>query len=453
MATRPHRWRLIIATVIGNGLEWYDFSVFGIFAVTISTLFFPAGPGPAAILSTLALFGVAYVFRPLGGLVFGHYADVIGRRRVLLIVIATMTLGLAILAFAPTYAMIGIGAPMVLLIARIVQGFSVGGEFATGTTFLIEHAPPGQHGLYGGFQFVSQGLSVMLGGFVGLLVIHGLGPHAVAAWGWRIPFLLGLAIGPLGYYLRLTLEETPEFAASTPERSPLASALTQHSGRIFTCFCMTLGGTASFYVLYIVMPTYAIRTLGLGLGASFVAPLIGGIASVIGAVVGGICVDRFGRKLPLVICVTTLVVLVLPAFAWLSAAPSVTRMAAVELVLSLFLGAYGGSGAAVMADLFPVGVRASGLTISYNVGVMAFGGFAPLVVTWLTEVTKSPLAPAYYDLAGLVCALGAILVLPQAWGETPEPADPPEPGGNRGRHCQLRSSARLFHRVAFLVTP
>lgn len=411
--------KLVAATVIGNGLEWYGFTVYGIFAVTISTLFFPQGPGPAAILATFAIFGVAYIFRPLGGLVFGHYADILGRRRILLIVIGTMTLGIAILAFAPTYAMVGLAAPIILLVARIIQGFSVGGEFSTGTTFLVEHAPPGQRGLYGAFQFLSQSIAGFLGGLVGLLVIHGLGPANLAAFGWRIPFLLGLVIGPLGFYLRTTLQETPEFESNRATRSsaPIADAFARFKGRMLSCFFLTLGGTASFYVLYIVMPTYAVRTLGLGVGASFVAPLVGGVSQIISSPLGGVLADRLGAKRVMFWSVLVLGILVIPAFAWLSSDPSVTRLAVVEFVLAFVLGIYGGSAATAMADLFPVGVRATGLTVGYNVGIIAFGGFAPLVVQWLIEVTKSPLAPAYYDLAGLVCAIIAVILLPEPWSE------------------------------------
>jgi MFS family permease len=321
--------------------------------------------------------------------------------------------------------MVGLLAPIILLVARIIQGFSVGGEFSIGTTFLVEHAPPGQRGLYGAYQFLSQSIAGFLGGVVGLVVIHGLGPERLTEWGWRIPFLLGLVIGPLGFLLRMTLTETPEFEATkaADRTSPIAHAFAHFKARMLSCFFLTLGGTASFYVLYIVMPTYAVRTLHLGISASFVAPLVGGISQIISAPLGGILADRFGPKRPMLWSVLILGVMVIPAFAWLSSDPSVTRLAIVEFVLAFTLGIYGGSAATAMADLFPVGVRATGLTVGYNVGIIAFGGFAPLVVQWLIEVTKSPLAPAYYDLAGLVCALIAILMLPQPWREPQLHAD------------------------------
>jgi len=408
----------IVATVIGNALEWYDFTIYGTLAVTISHLFFPPGSDLVALLSTLAIFGVAYVLRPVGGLVFGHFADIWGRRTVLYAVIGSMTLGLALLSFTPTYATIGIAAPVVLLIARMIQGFSVGGEYSTATTFLVEHAPPGRRFLYGAWQFAGQGAAIMLGGIIGSLVSRGLSPETLQSWGWRIPFIIGLIIGPVGFYMRRRLEETPEFAANQRARRaarsiPAIDAFAGYKARILAGLCLTFGGTASFYVLFLVMPTYAIRTLHLGMQASFVAPLVGGTCMMIGAPIGGMLCDRFGPRLMMIVPLGLLVVLILPAFSWLAADPSVWRMALVEFVLSSILGLYAGVVGTSVADLFPVGVRATGMTISYNVGVGVFGGFAPLIVTWLVATTGSPLAPAYYDLAGLTIAFVTSLLWPK----------------------------------------
>jgi MFS transporter, MHS family, proline/betaine transporter len=410
----------IAATVIGNALEWYDFTVYGTLAVTISGLFFPAGSGPAALLSTFAIFGVAYIVRPFGGLVFAHYADLLGRKTVLYVVIGLMTLGIAMIAFTPTYATIGIAAPIIMLVARIIQGFSVGGEFGTSTAFLVEHAPKRRRYLYGSWQFAGQGAAVMLAGIVGILVARGLRQDQIVSWGWRLPFIVGLVIGPIGLYLRTKLAETPEFlAAKSADREPLTvptvNAFGNYKLRMLTGLGIVLGGTASFYVLFIVMPTYAIRTLHLGLQASFVAPLVGGAMMMVGSPIGGALADRFGRKAILGIPIVLLLILLLPAFAWLAQAPSVGKLAVVEFGLSFLLGVFGGGFGAAVADLFPVGVRATGMTVSYNFGVTLFGGFAPLIVTWLVATTGSPLAPAFYDMAGLVLALIATIALPRAY--------------------------------------
>jgi MFS family permease len=429
MAGRPHTTgqaahgstgTQIIATVLGNALEWYDFTVYGTLAVTISSLFFPAGSGTTALLSTLAIFGIAYVIRPFGGLVFGHYADLLGRKNVLFVVIGAMTLGIAMIAFTPTYATIGIAAPVIMLVARMIQGFSVGGEFATSTTFLVEHAPVRRRYLYGSWQFAGQGAAVMLAGIVGTLVTRGLTPDQLMSWGWRLPFIVGLVIGPVGFYMRLKLAETPEFlndkaGGRKPTATPTVNAFGNYKIRMLCGLGIVLGGTASFYVLFIVMPTYAIRTLHLGLQASFIAPLVGGTTMMVTSPLGGMLADRFGRKAILGLPIVLLLILIMPAFAWLAQEPSVARMAVVEFALSLLLGVFSGGFGTAVADLFPVGVRATGMTVSYNFGVSLFGGFAPLIVTWLVTTTGSPLAPAYYDMAGLIVALLAVFAMPDAY--------------------------------------
>ncbi len=265
----------------------------------------------------------------------------------------------------------------------------------------------------------------MLGGIIGSLVSRGLSPEALQAWGWRVPFIIGLIIGPIGFYMRTRLAETPEFLAEkTPGRLaraeksvPVVGAFATCKARMLSGLCLVLGGTACFYVLFIVMPTYAIQTLHLGVRASFVAPLVGGACMMIGAPIGGVLTDRYGPRLLMIVPLGLLLVFILPAFSWLATDPSVWRMVVVEFVLSSFLGLFSGAFGTAIADLFPVGVRATGMTISYNVGVSLFGGFAPLIVTWLVATTGSPLAPAYYDLAGLVIAFIAALALPKPHAE------------------------------------
>jgi MHS family proline/betaine transporter-like MFS transporter len=231
-------------------------------------------------------------------------------------------------------------------------------------------------------------------------------------------------IGPIGLYMRTKLQETPEFLSArktghTVQSAPILGAFAHYKARMFCAFAVVLGGGGVFYVLFVVMPSYAIQTLHLGLQASFVAPFVGGMAMLIGAPLGGILADRFGRRPALLISILLLLILTLPAFDWLASAPSVERMAAIEAVLSAVFGVYAGAWGTALADLFPVGIRTTGMTISYNLGVAVFGGFAPLIVTWLIATTGSPLAPAYYDIAGLAIMVAAILALPKAYAATP----------------------------------
>jgi len=205
----------IAAAVIGNALEWYDFIVFGFFAVIIARLFFPSDSQYASLLLTTATFGVGFFMRPVGGIVLGIYADRRGRKAALLMVIALMTVSTAMIAFAPTYAAIGVGAPLIIVLARLLQGFSAGGEFASATAFLMESAPAQRRGFYGSWQMVGQGLAVLIGAILGTVLTRSLTPGALDSWGWRMPFLFGLIIGPLGLYIRRNLDETSAFLQSS----------------------------------------------------------------------------------------------------------------------------------------------------------------------------------------------------------------------------------------------
>lgn len=412
------RYRQVVATCIGNALEWYDFSVYGYLAVTISKLFFPPGDSSAALLSTLAIFGVAFAVRPLGGIVLGHYADLIGRKSILFTVIAVMTLGIAMITFTPTYATIGIAAPLIMLLARLLQGLSAGGEFSS-MSFLVEHAPPRRRGLYGGWQQSGQGAATLLAGIVGSLVARGLTPDQLLSWGWRIPFAVGLIIGPIGLYMRLRLVETPEFLRHREQvrdrpAIPIKVVFAEHGLRVLTGLGLVLGGAATVYVLFLFMPTYAIRVLHLNLQASFVAPLIAGIMLTIFCPITGYLSDLWGRKPVMAVSAGLFLLAIYPAFIWLNDAPSVGRLAAVEFVFGLLMAGYAGPLTAALADMFAVGVRVTGMSIAYNVGVALFGGFAPLIVTWLLITTGSQLAPAYYVMAGLALSFIATLLMPVA---------------------------------------
>src|SRR5215510_4890369 len=220
----------ITAAVIGNALEWYDFIVFGFFTVIIARLFFPAESQYASLLLTTATFGVGFFMRPVGGILLGIYADRRGRKASLLLIIGLMTLAIAVIGFAPTYAAIGIAAPLLIVIARLLQGFSAGGEFASSTAFLIESAPAQRRGFYGSWQMVGQGLAVLTGALLGAFITRVLTPEALDSWGWRVPFLFGLVIGPLGLYIRRRLDETAAFLATrgVDQQQALGAALAAH---------------------------------------------------------------------------------------------------------------------------------------------------------------------------------------------------------------------------------
>jgi MFS transporter, MHS family, proline/betaine transporter len=403
----------VVAAIVGNALEWYDFIVYGYLAVIISKLFFPATSDWTPILGTLAIFAVSFVVRPFGGMVIGALADHFGRRTVLLGTIAAMMLATAMIAFAPTYASVGLAAPLIILVARVIHGLSVGGEFASATALLVESAPDDRRGLYGAWQFSGQGAAILLSGLIGTLITSLLTPAEMESWGWRLPFVVGLTIGPVGMYMRTRLEESGEFLEARersrqPFYAPIGRTFAEHKGHIFVGLGLVVGGTVSIYILFVFMPTYAVRTLGLEPKSSFIAPAVAGFILTAACPAMGYLSDRIGRNPVMAGSAGVLLCTLYPTFRWLQVDPTVTKLIFAEVAFGLCVSAYLGALGASMVELFPVCVRATAMSISYNLGVAVFGGAAPLIVATLIARTGDAIAPAYYVMAGLCIALVAI---------------------------------------------
>jgi MFS family permease len=410
-APRPFQ---IAAAVIGNALEWYDFIVFGFFAVIIARLFFPAESQYASLLLTTATFGVGFFMRPVGGIVLGVYADRRGRKASLLLIIALMTLAIAMIGFAPTYAAIGIAAPLLIVLARLLQGFSAGGEFASATAFLIETAPAERRGFYGSWQMVGQGLAVLTGAVLGAFITRILTTEALDAWGWRIPFLFGLVIGPLGLYIRRRLDETPAFLATrqgTAQHQALGAAFAAHIREALATFGIIISGTISFYVILLYMPTFARTQLHLPLDQAFTAQAISLACMVVLIPMFGALSDHIGRKPIMIGALILYFVLSYPLFSWMYGNPSFVSLLTTQVVLCSLLGVFFGPMSTVLAEQFQAHVRTTGLGIAYNMAVMIFGGFAPFFVTWLIQVTGLAVAPAFYVMFGAAAGLLASLFL------------------------------------------
>jgi MFS transporter, MHS family, proline/betaine transporter len=408
----------VLAATIGNALEWYDFVVFGFVAVVIARLFFPTSSQYAGLLLTFATFGVGFFMRPLGAIVLGMYADRAGRKAAMLLVIALMTLAVAMIAFAPTYASIGIAAPVLVVLARLLQGFATGGEFAASTSFLVERAAPQHRGLLGSLQYLGQGLAALLGSAVGTLITRGLSVAQCEAWGWRIPFLVGLLIGPVGLYIRSRLRESDEFLAATasPGRPVrLGELLGEHRLAITVSLFLVVCGTIDYYVLLLYIPTYAKVQLALPLDVAFTSQLSTFVWMNLLIPVFGALSDHLGRKSVLLAGALGSFALPYPMFAWLHAAPSFERLLTAQLVMCTAAAIYWGPLSTTVCEQFPTRVRATGMGIAYNFAVMLFGGFAPLIVTWLIHRSGSPIAPAFYVMFG---AAAALCVLPAAKNPT-----------------------------------
>lgn len=406
--------RAVIAAVIGNALEWYDFVVFGFLTVVIAGLFFPSGSEYSSLLLTTASFGVAFVMRPVGGIVLGLYADRAGRKAALSLVIALMTLGIFLLAIAPPYSAIGIGAPVMIVVGRLLQGFSAGGEFGSSTALLIEAAPFSKRGFYGSFQMASQAAALLLGAVVGAAVTRGLSPEALRSWGWRVPFIVGLVIGPIGFYIRRNLADSEAFlhAKQTARRATLGEVFKSHSREILCGLGSVIALTVTIYVLISYLPTFAVKQLKLPYADPFLALIVGNLLLTVLCPVAGALSDRIGRKgLSLWSLIITLV-MIYPLFSWLEAAPSVSKLILVQAMLSVALSGYFGPFGAMIAELFPANVRSTGLSLAYNIAVMVFGGFGQFFVTWLIKTTDAPLAPTYYVMGGLAISIVAVACIP-----------------------------------------
>ena len=398
-------WKTIAAASIGNALEWFDFVIYGFLALTMARLFFPTGNETVSLLLTLATFGVPFFIRPFGAIIIGGYADRRGRKPAFSLTIILMMIGTAIIALAPTYPIAGVFAPLLILVARMIQGFSAGGEFGSATVFLAEQKPD-QRGFYSSWQFASQGLTTILATGVGATLTSLLTQPQIDSWGWRLPFLLGLLIGPVAYYIRRYAEETIEFQNAKTTTTPLREALTDNKARLLTALGTVVLCTVSMYTV-LFMPSYATRQLGLTATGGYLGGLLTGVIQFSLIPVFGALSDRHGRLPMAFASAFAILICAYPLFAWLASSPTLTTLLVVQASLALFAAAYMGGLGALMTELFPVRMRTTGLSISYAFGVAIFGGFAPFINTWLIEVT-SKLAPAFYLMFAATISLIAL---------------------------------------------
>ncbi|EFL27801.1 major facilitator family transporter [Streptomyces himastatinicus ATCC 53653] len=399
--------RVIVAASIGNALEWFDILVYGFFAATISNQFFPTADETVSLLLTLGTFAVAYVVRPLGALVLGAYADRAGRKRALMVSIRLMMVATLLIAVMPPYAKIGLVAPIAILIARLIQGFSAGGEFGSATAFLVEHMPE-KRGFMASWQFASQGLATLLASAFGTVLTATLSDAQLESWGWRIPFFFGLLIGPVGYYIRRYVGEAGEFVKTADqERAPVKETFRTQKDRMLVAMGALAVSTAiSYFITY--MPTFAVKELDLPASTGFASTLVTGIVLTGLTPVVGHLSDRFGRTRIMLIFATLILALVYPSLAFLVAAPGFGVILGVMFLVGVLKAGYFAPLPAMMAELFPVTNRATGLAVSYNIAVMLFGGTTPLIIVWLVDVTGNKLAPTFYLMFLAVLSLSCV---------------------------------------------
>jgi MHS family proline/betaine transporter-like MFS transporter len=402
----------IITGVVGNVVEWYDFSVYGYFAPIIAGLFFPSRDPFASLLATFAVFAVGFVMRPVGAVLFGHYGDRAGRRNALAATVILMAAGTALIGVLPTYAQAGVLAPALLVAARLLQGLSAGGEWGGSTSFLVEYAPESRRGFIGSWQQFSTAFGLLLGSGLGFLLTSTFSQDALQAWGWRLPFLVGSLVGIIGLYMRLRIEETPKFRAiekaGEVARSPLLETLRMYPREILAALGFTLLWTVSYYVFLTFMPTYLSSVLKVPLSQAFLSNTLGllffiGLIPVMGAIS-----DRLGRKPLLILSAIGFAVLTYPLFAVISQGVFLLILVA-QLAFGFLEALYSGPGPAAIAEIFPTRVRYSALSIGYNVAVAAFGGTAPFIATYVIAQTGNNLSPTIYVVLSALITLVVLL--------------------------------------------
>ena len=409
----------ILAAVIGNALEWYDFLAFAFMTPIVAKLFFPNNPADPdnninQILLTTAVFGVGFFMRPVGGIVLGLYGDRKGRKAAMVMVTGLMAVAIALITLAPTYAAVGIAAPLFIVLARLLQGFAAGGEFGTSTALLIEMAPPGKRGFYGSWQMTGQMIALLLGAAAGTLITEIFTQAQIMAWAWRIPFALGLLIVPVAIYIRRHVDEPEAFkqmkaaqAAGTVRQATLGEMLRNHMRETLVGMGLVVTLTVSIYITFTYLTTFSTVTLKLPLRDTFLVQMASAAFMIVLMPLWGAWSDRVGRR-PLMIGSLIGYLLVLyPAYAWLTSEPSIIRLLVAQLSICVFVSVYFGVFSTVIAELFPANVRSLGMSLAYNIAVMIFGGFAQFIVTWLIRATGSPMAPAYYVMFGVVVGLVA----------------------------------------------
>lgn len=404
--TAPSNYRVILGASLGNGLEIFDFTVYSFFATVIGKLYFPSDSAYGSLLMAVAVFGVGFVMRPLGSMVLGAYADRKGRKSAMLVTIVLMGVGTGLIAFAPTHAQIGMLAPVLIVVGRLLQGFSAGGEIGSATTLLLESAGKGQRGFFVSWQPISQGIAALLGASLGLLLTSTLSQEALHSWGWRVPFILGLLIIPVGVYIRRHIEETYTPPAQAHADNPVRAFLSSHASDFGLGILMIMSGTVMVYIVLFYMPTYMIQTSKIAAPTAYLFNCLAALTQVISVYMTARYLDRFKNyKKAMVLSIVMSMAMVYPTFRLL-AIPDLLWLAVVfRVLLIVALGINLMSSTLLIVEALPRAVRATGMSMIYAFGVTLFGGSAQVAVTWLLKVTGKPMVPAWYLIGMLAISL------------------------------------------------
>lgn len=402
----------VLRVTSGNFLEQFDFFLFGFYALDIARAFFPASSELASLMSTFAVFGAGFLMRPLGAIVLGAYIDAVGRRQGLIVTLTLMASGTVLIAFVPGYRTIGLLAPFLVLCGRLLQGFSAGAELGAVSVYLAEIATPGHKGFYVSWQSASQQVSIVVASALGFGVRELFTAEQIDGWAWRIPFFVGCLVVPMIFVLRRTLTETAEFEARKVRPTPREAmrSMVANRGSVLLGVMLVAMTTTAFYLITVYTPTFGRSVLHLSTRDSLLVTLCIGVSNFFWLPVGGALSDRVGRKPVLVAATALTVLLAVPLLSWLAAAPSFGRMLGVLLVLSALYGLYNGAMVVALTEIMPPEVRVVGFSLAYSLATAIFGGFTPVISTWLIDRLDNKAAPAYWLTTAALAGLAATLL-------------------------------------------
>ncbi|MGF6554072.1 MHS family citrate/tricarballylate:H+ symporter-like MFS transporter [Pseudomonas sp. S30_BP2TU TE3576] len=403
----------IFRVTSGNFLEQFDFFLFGFYATQIAAVFFPASSEFASLMMTFAVFGAGFLMRPLGAVVLGAYIDDVGRRKGLIVTLSIMASGTILIVLVPGYETIGLFAPALVLIGRLLQGFSAGAELGGVSVYLAEIATPGHKGFFTSWQSGSQQVAIIVAAALGYALNQWMAPSAIAEWGWRIPFFVGCMIVPFIFLLRRNLEETEEFATRKhrPNMGEVFRTLGQNWLIVFAGMMMVALTTTAFYLITVYAPTFGKTVLHLSTSDALLVTLLVGVSNFIWLPIGGALSDRIGRRPVLIAMALLAIATTYPMLTFLVNAPSFIHMLLVLLWLSFIYGLYNGAMIPALTEIMPVEVRVAGFSLAYSLATAVFGGFTPAMSTLLIQYTGDKAAPGYWMSFAALCALCATLLL------------------------------------------
>lgn len=412
-APRASKFGAIIRVTSGNFLEQFDFFLFGFYATYIAQTFFPASSEFASLMMTFAVFGSGFLMRPLGAIVLGAYIDKVGRRKGLIVTLSIMACGTVLIALVPGYATLGVAAPFLVLLGRLLQGFSAGAELGGVSVYLAEIATPGHTGFYTSWQSASQQIAIILAAALGYGISTLMQASDIAAWGWRVPFFIGCVIIPFIFVIRRSLQETEAFKARAhrPSTSEVFRSMRDNWRTVLAGGLLASMTTTTFYLITVYTPTFGRTVLHLSTTDSLIVTLFVGLTNFIWLPIGGALSDRIGRR-PLLLAISLLCIFTAyPAMHWLAAAASFERLLAVLMYFSFFFGMYNGAMVAALTEVMPQQVRVVGFSLAFSLATAVFGGFTPAMSTYLVQLTGDKASPAYWLMFAAGCGLSATLVL------------------------------------------